>query len=256
MNALLAELLSISQAALLTGYVVFLRVGAAMAFLPAFGERIIPIRVRLGLALAFTLIVAPAVAPLIVPDSAPGLARLLLTETLAGLSIGAAVRFFVLILQIAGSIAAQTTSLSQLFGGATADPAPVMGNIFLYGGLALAVTAGLHVRLAELLIGSYQVFPLGRLPDAELLAQWGVARAAHAFALAFALAAPFAIASLIYNVALGVINRAMPQLMVAFVGAPAITAGGLILLALATPFLLSVWLAAFNDFLAAPFGGY
>ena len=62
------------------------------------------------------------------------------------------------------------------------------------------------------------------------------------------------IAALIYNVAIGVINRAMPQLMVAFVGAPAITAGGLILLVLTTPYLLSVWLEALNSHLSDPFG--
>jgi len=44
--------------------------------------------------------------------------------------------------------------------------------------------------------------------------------------------------------------------MVAFVGAPAITAGGLILLALTAPYLLAIWLTALNTFLAAPFGGY
>ncbi|MFY8145461.1 MAG: flagellar biosynthetic protein FliR, partial [Rhodobacter sp.] len=49
------------------------------------------------------------------------------------------------------------------------------------------------------------------------------------------------------------INRAMPQLMVAFVGAPALTAGGLVLLALSTPLALAVWLAALNGFFAAPF---
>jgi flagellar biosynthetic protein FliR len=64
------------------------------------------------------------------------------------------------------------------------------------------------------------------------------------------------IVSLLYNVALGVINRAMPQLMVAFVGAPAITAGGLILLALTTPVLLPIWQRAFEALLLNPFGGW
>lgn len=73
------------------------------------------------------------------------------------------------------------------------------------------------------------------------------------FANAFTLAAPFVITSLIYNVALGAINRAMPQLMVAFVGAPAITAGGLILLMLISPLILSIWLDEFNIRLANPF---
>ncbi len=64
------------------------------------------------------------------------------------------------------------------------------------------------------------------------LARWGLAQVSRSFALAFSLAAPFVIAGLLYNVALGVINRAMPQLMVAMVGAPAITLGGIALFAL------------------------
>ena len=64
---------------------------------------------------------------------------------------------------------------------------------------------------------------------------------AQAFALGFSLAAPFVIAGFAYNVALGAINRAMPQLMVAFVGAPAITAAGLLILMLAAPVILDFW---------------
>ena len=87
-----------------------------------------------------------------------------------------------------------------------------------------------------------------------MLSRTGIAQVGHAFALGFTLAAPFVIASLIYNVILGVINKAMPQLMVAFVGAPAITAGGLILLALAAPTMLSLWVDGLGRFLMNPFG--
>jgi flagellar biosynthetic protein FliR len=41
--------------------------------------------------------------------------------------------------------------------------------------------------------------------------------------------------------------------MVAFVGAPVITAGGLFILFLASPIMLDMWLNALNSFLAAPF---
>ncbi len=256
MTPQLGEMLAWSQANLLLGFVVFLRVGAAMALLPAFGERSIPERIRLVLALAFTLVVAPAVTQEVRPALAgAGTGLFLVAETLSGLAIGAVIRLFVLALQMAGTIAAQSTSLSQIFGGATVDPQPAMGHILLVAGLALAVMLGLHVRLAEVLIASYDVFPAGRMPGAAVLADWGLGRVARAFGLAFTLAAPFVIASLIYNVALGVINRAMPQLMVAFVGAPAITAGGLILLMLTAPVLLSVWMHALILFLDNPFGG-
>lgn len=254
MNTLLAEILSLSQSALLVGFVVFLRIGAAMSLLPAFGERSVPIRVRLGITLAFTLIVAPAAAPSLLPVIESGSKLYLITETIAGLAIGIVARLFVISLQAAGSIAAQSTSLSQLFGGASIEPAPAMGHLMVIAGLALAVSTGLHIRLAELLLYSYDVLPAGQFPQPDNWITWGVSRVSYAFGLAFALAAPFVIVSLIYNIALGVINKAMPQLMVAFVGAPAITAGGLILLALTTPYLLSVWIGALNSFLTNPFG--
>lgn len=256
MTGLLSDLFGLGLTAFLTLVAVFLRVGAAMALFPAFGERSLPERIRLALAVGFTVIVAPAAAPIIEPVASANAAMPLWlgAEVLAGLVIGISVRLFIMALQMAGTIAAQSTSLSQIFGGTAVDPLPAMGHVLVIGGLALAVMLGLHVRLAQLLIASYDVFPPGEVPGVALITEWGTGQIASAFALAFTLAAPFVIASLIYNVALGVINRAMPQLMVAFVGAPAITAGGLILLVLTAPILLDVWRSAFLAFLADPFG--
>ena len=236
-------------------FVVFLRVSALVSVLPAFGERSVPTRIKLGLAGAFTLVVAPAVDPGVPVEGLPGYARLAGTEILVGLALGLGLRLFVLALQTAGSIAAQATSLSQILGSAAVEPVPAMGYILVTAGLALAVMAGLHVRVAEFLIRSYDLFPTGTLPGASDLARWGVDRVARMFALAFALAAPFVIASLVYNLALGAINRAMPQLMVAFVGAPVITFGGLFLLFAGAPLILSVWSDALLDFLGSPLRG-
>jgi len=254
----LAALYEFGQNGLLTGFVVFLRVGAAMAILPAFGEGSVPRRVRLGLALAFTAIVAPTVTIHIEPlaKSPNALAVLLATEVLAGLVFGIGLRLFIHALQMAGSMAAQSTSLSQVFGGgAGVDPQPAIGHLLVYGGLALAVLGDLHVHMAEGIILSYDVLTPGQFPNANFLRDWGIFQVVSAFALAFSLAAPFIIASLIYNVALGVINRAMPQLMVAFVGAPAITAGALVLMFMVLPLMLSVWSEALNQFMNNPFGG-
>ena len=176
-------------------------------------------------------------------------------EIVAGLFFGLSLRFFVIALQIAGTIAAQSTSLSQIFGGSVSiDPLPAIGNILMVSGLALAVLMGLHVHLAKFMINSYQLVPAGTLPEANTIAQVGLLEVSRCFALAFTLSAPFLVASLIYNITLGVINRAMPQLMVAFVGAPAITAGGLALLALSAPILLGIWADRFSDALVTPFG--
>lgn len=250
--SVLAEIAGLSEPALQAAFLVFLRVGAAMALIPAFGEQAVPVRVRLVLALAFTAVVAPVVMPLL-PSDGGGLALPLLTETLAGLALGIGLRLFIMALQVAGAIAAQATSLAQLFAGAGAEPQPAIGHLLTMAGLALAMTAGLHIRVAEVLIESYRAFPPGRLPVAADLAGWGLAQVSRAFALGFSLAMPFVIASFLYNLATGVINRAMPQLMVSFVGAPALAFGGLVLLALMAPLALGFWLNAFEGFLGAPF---
>ncbi|WP_039017850.1 flagellar biosynthetic protein FliR [Halocynthiibacter namhaensis] len=253
MNELLPFIIQLGERTLGIGAIVFLRVGAAMAMLPAFGEQSVPVRVRLSLTIAFTLVVAPAIAPGFQPPPTAAMTGLgCLAEVVIGLALGFAVRFFILALQTAGSIAAQSTSLSQIFGG-SGEPAPAMGHLLLFAGLALAVMSGLHIRLSQYLILSYDVLPFGQMPEAQQLSTWGLAGISRTFALAFTLSAPFLVASLIYNFALGVINRAMPQLMVTFVGAPAITAGGMLLLIAAAPILLSAWSDALSAFLMNPF---
>lgn len=236
-------------------FAVFLRVGAMMTSLPAFGEQSVPPRVKLGLAMAFTAIVAPALPTIGVPTGALGALAVGMAEVLTGLFMGLMLRLFVITLQVAGSVAAQSTSLSQLFGGAGTDPLPAMGHVLVVGGLALATIMGLHVQIAKFMLFSYELVPVGEVIPSQMLSQAGIAEVSRAFALGFSLAAPFVIASLIYNVTLGVINKAMPQLMVAFVGAPAITAGGLILLMLSTPFMLSFWVDALGAFMLDPFRG-
>lgn len=252
MITLITQLTGLGQDAMRVGFLVLLRVGAAMALLPAFGEQAVPQRVKLVLALAFTAVVAPAVTTDLMPIKTVS-ATPFLTEPIAGLLIGAGLRFFVHALQIAASIIAQATTLSQLFAGTGPDPQPAIGNILVLAGLALAVAMGLHLKAAELLILSYGPLPAGQFPGASDMADWGLAQIVRAFSLGFTLAAPFVLASFIYNVAIGVINRAMPSLMVSFIGAPALAAGGLVLLAVTAPLALAVWMAALDSYAAAPF---
>lgn len=256
MNELIAILDGYGRQGLSSFFFVFLRVGAALALLPVFGERTVPQRVRLGLAIVFTAVVYPAVASDIQAYSefSPQNLGKFGGEIFAGLVLGVGMRLFVFALQMAGSIAAQATSLSQILGSAQVEPTAAIGQLLLMAGLAFAVMNGLHVRIAEAFIYSYDVFSPGNFPKPEIVTQWGVKQIAAGFSLAFSLSAPFLIASLIYNVALGVINRAMPQLMVAMVGAPAITLGGMVLLLIVSPILLSVWWDEFSRFLFAPFG--
>lgn len=255
MLAALESLAALAQDGLMQGGLVFARVGPVFALVPAFGERVIPARIRLAAALAMTAVVAPAVSlPGALGADAALMTRALtvMQETLVGVMLGLGLRMMVMTLQIAATIAAQATSLAQAFGGAGVDPQPAMAQVLVMAALALAVITGFAERLAQMLVLSYDLLPAGVWPEPASLAEWGTARTAHLFALAFSLAAPFVIAAALYNLALGAINKAMPALMVAFIGAPALTLGGLALFALAAPLMLGPWLAAFHGVLADP----
>ena len=247
--ALAEQAAGLAPQAAWAGLLTFLRVGAAMALLPAFGEQTIPARVRLAAALALTLILAPSLPAPPPPGLAPAGA-----EVVAGLVLGAGLRLLVHALQIAGTIAGQSASLAQLFSGAGAEPQPAVANLLVLAGLALALAAGLHLRLVAFFLLSWDLLPPGRLPAAADVATWGLARVAHAFALGFSLALPFVIAATLYNLATGFINRAMPQLMVAMVGAPALAWGGLALLMVAAPVMLQLWTGMLQAALSDPLG--
>ena len=254
MNGIIAELsglLDLAEGLAWAAALAFVRIGALVALMPGLGDPAVPQRIKLALIVAFTLVVAPPLA-----DRTSGMEPSFLAlggEAVAGLVLGIGLRLFVVALQTAAAIIAQATTLSQLFAGAAPEPQPAIGNLFLVAGIALVMTAGLHVRAAELVILSYDILPAGGRPQAGEAADWGLALIGRTFSLAFMLAAPFVIASMLYNLALGAINRAMPTLMVSMVGAPALTLGAIALLAIATPAILSAWLAAYGEHLAQPF---
>ena len=237
----------------LTGlFIVFARVGAAAMLLPAFGERFVPARVRLAGAFCLSI---PLFWLGVVPEVSHADTRLipvLLTEVTTGIILGVAARLLLIGLQAAGSIAAQATSLAQVFGGQAVEPLPAIGHLLTFGGLALIMATGYPVWLIGYLGEFYQIVPVGQLFSASILRDWGAGLVSSVFQLGFTLAAPFLIASVIYNLTIGFINKAMPQLMVAFVGAPFITFLSLAVLLLVAPTILTAWSEAVLQFLASP----
>lgn len=256
MLEVLADLTTIAQDQLMLAALVFTRVGATVALLPGLGEQSLSTRLRLGIAVAITILVWPLLIPYQLGSYTLWEALpLFAIEGLVGVFLGISVRLILMALQFAGSIAAMSTSLSQIMGAAgTPDPMPAVGNILVLAGITLALATGLHVKAIMMIAYSYQVLAIGDLPRGDEIVFWGVSRGAAAFALGFTLAGPFVIASFAYNLTLGVINRAMPQLMVAFIGAPAITAGGILILFLAAPVIIIVFNDRLDQVFANPFG--
>ena len=116
----LASLLALAEGVAWAAVLVFLRVGAMVALMPGFGEQAVPQRIKLGIVIAFTLVITPIVADR--PDLPEPAVIALAGEAAAGLILGVGMRLFLLALQTAAVIVAQATTLSQLFAGATPDP--------------------------------------------------------------------------------------------------------------------------------------
>lgn len=240
---------------------VFIRIGAMIALIPALGEGFLPMRVKITATLALTCAVTPTLA---LGPSAPlahwrSLEAIslgdLLVEAGAGLILGFSLRLMIHALQIAGTIAAQSMSLAQMFSGTGMEPQPILSNLMALAGTAFFCTVGGLSRAVELLVLSYEIFPAGKIAEAGPFSGWAVRRVGDIFALGFILAAPFTLAALLYNLTLGIINRAMPMLMVTLIGAPALTLGGLVLLALVTPSLFQRWREGLLQLLGAPWAG-
>ena len=232
---------------------VFTRMSALVFFLPGLGERTIPVRIRLTAAMALTLVLLPAViTEATAPASLSDAALMIAAEALSGALIGFSIRIAIFTLQTAGAIASQSLSLGQLFGASMDfQPEPPIATLLMMAGIVLAVSSGLHFEAIRVLIISFDIMPLGVFPGVSETGQWAAEQAAFSFSAALSLALPFVIIGFIYNLAIGAANRAMPQLMVAFVGIPAVTFAGMVLLAIAAPVILNVWMDLLQDIINA-----
>ena len=218
---------------------VFARIGAMVMLLPGFGETNIPVRIKLAIALALTLIILPLHRSAYTIDlqSLTPLLVLLVHEIVIGIVLGATARVTLAALQVAGSVIAQQLGL----GFVTAvDPTQgqqglLIGNFLTILGLTLLFATDTHHLVIAALNDSYAIFAPGELMPSADIASLATRAFAAAFRIGAQLAAPFLVFGLVFNMGLGVLARLMPQMQVYFVGVPlAILAGFLIFAAVLT----------------------
>lgn len=258
MESILSAIFEATNEAVLVAVGIFMRVSAVAFLIPGLGERGISLRVRLGGALALTALLAPMIAPLIPqsPETAPELFYMLVAEAIAGLIIGFSFRLLVFVLQVTGMVAAQHLSVAQMFGaGVAPEPEPTISTLLAMGGIALAMMAGLHVQVVTALVTLYDVLPFGQFPDPSSVGAWATARMSETFGLGVSLAAPFVAVGFAYNIALGALNRAMPQLLVAVVGVPFLLWIGLVSLHHVLPSLFNAWFEHLGNVFLSPLDG-
>jgi len=213
----------------------FARIGTMIMLLPGLGEMSVPVRVRLTIALVLTFVLFPLHrAAYTIDVRVPGPVIIALAqELLIGAVLGLTARLTISALQVAGSVIAQQLGL----GFVTAvDPTQgqqglIVGNFLTLLGVTLIFATDLHHLIIAGLHDSYRLFQPGEVPAAADVATLVTNTVGGAFRVGIQLAAPFLVFGLVFNVALGVLSRLMPQMQFYFVAVPlSIMIGFLILL--------------------------
>jgi flagellar biosynthesis protein FliR len=221
----------------------FVRVMGYISADPVLGNRSVPIRLKIGLALAISVAIAPTLGPLpvIEPASPIGLA-ILAQQVFIGVAIGFAVRVILAAVEMAGQMIGLQMGLgfATFFDPQTSAQVPVIGQYL--GLLAILVFLSIngHALMLSTLIESFRVLPIGTLGlesngFAEF-ARWG----SQIFLIGFTLALPVIATLLIANFGIGIMSRAAPQMNIFAVGFPFTLLVGFVSLFLMIPYFLPV----------------
>ena len=210
----------------------FARIAAAIMVAPVFNAHVVPKRVRLVLAVALTLVIAPATSPAAAPEpfSGPGL-LLVAQEMLIGLAMGFVLQMIFDALVIAGQTIAMSMGLGFAFllDSQRGVSVPVLSQMFVMLATLTFLALDGHLALIDAMASSFSTLPVGSglgRNGAWALVGFGTTL----FAGALQVALPAAIALIVVNLAFGVMSRAAPTLNLFAVGFPVTMALGFVIL--------------------------
>jgi flagellar biosynthetic protein FliR len=232
---------------------VFMRVGAVVMLMPGVGEGFVPPRIRLGFALLLALCLGPIAQPTLpaIPSTVGEMGGQVLKELIVGLMLGALMRIFLAALAVAGEVISIQTTLSfaQTANPLQAQPGGAVASFLGILGVVMLFATDTHHLFIAAIARSYSLFA----PAKHVMVQDGATVALQAvsatFSLGIQLAAPLMVFSLVFNVALGLVGRVMPQFQIFFAGAPLTLIFGLSIFALSFGGGVLVWLDRYRDFL-------
>jgi flagellar biosynthetic protein FliR len=149
-------------------------------------------------------------------------------------------------LQVAGATVGLASGLgfAQQIDPIASQSAAIFSGFFSLMGLLLIMSAGLHRVMLEAAADSYLIFPPGAFPPIGDASTFMIDAVSNSFRLGIQIAAPVLIFSLIFNIALGLISRLIPQVQVFMTTVPLSIILSLAAIALGLGGGLMMWLEA------------
>ena len=199
------------------------RLASFLMVIPIFGTQLVPARVRLGLALLMTVLIAPMIPPVPQVEALSADAVVItLQQILIGVGMGFALTALWQLFVIAGQMIAMQMGLgfASMVDPANGVNVPVLSQFYLNGITLLFLAMNGHLVLFDVIIESFQTIPIatdGLMVDSfrEL-----AFRMTWLFASAMLLALPAMSAVLIVYLSFGVMTRAAPQMNIFAIGFP------------------------------------
>ncbi|CAI8752167.1 MULTISPECIES: flagellar biosynthetic protein FliR [Kosakonia] len=217
-----------------------LRVMALIMTAPILSESRIPRRIKVGLGIVITIVIAPTLPPTPdVPVFAPAALWLALQQILIGVALGFTMQFAFATIRTAGELIGLQMGLSF---ATFVDPTshlnmPVLARILDMLALLLFLTFNGHLWLISMLVDTFHTLPIGGNP-VNGNAYLALTRAAGMIFLnGLMLALPVITLLLTINLSLGLLNRMAPQLSVFVIGFPVTLSVGILLMAAMMPLI-------------------
>ncbi len=198
------------------------RIAALLMSMPIIGTQLVPVRVRLYLALAVCLVLAPTLPAMPQLDALSLRSFMLIAqEVLVGVMLGFTLQLFFHAFVIAGQIVSMQMGLgfASMVDPTNGVSVPVVGQFFLMLVTLLFLAMNGHLVVFEVLAESFVTLPVG----GGLLVghYWELAsKLGWVLGAALILVLPAITALLVVNLAFGVMTRAAPQLNIFSIGFP------------------------------------
>jgi flagellar biosynthesis protein FliR len=230
---------------------IFARVASILMLIPGVGETGTPPRVRLAIAVTLSLSLTPLLASRLppLPADVGAMAGWMIRETVTGLMIGALLKTMLGALAVAGEIVSLQTTLSfaQTANPLEAQSGSTLGSFLGLLGTTLVFATGLHHAFIAAIVNSYDLFSTSKHLMTEDATELAVRTTGQAFLVGVQLSAPVMVFSLVFNVAIGLVARAMPQFQVFFAASPLAVLLGLSVFALSLGVVGLVWLQRYQE---------
>lgn len=231
----------------------FIRVLALFSTLPVFGQRMVPIRVRVGLAFFIALASQASLPamPAVALDS-PLAFMLVIQQVLVGMTIGFAVRIVFAAVEFAGELVGLQMGLNfaGFFDPISASQATAASRFFgtLVAWLFICING--HLLVIAAVMQSFEAFPVGPEPFVFLRATQPQSWGAEVFRLGTWIALPMVAMLLFVNLLLGIVSRVAAQMNVFAIGFPITLGIGLVGMLLTLPMMQAPFTMALERMLS------